>query len=396
LLEGSGAAWHSKWRIALLLVLFSVSYVYGMVRWGFWEWSADALDMVNALFLPGLLFLVGAAVASFRRIYSTRILLAYALGGLIYGLASLVVAREPWWNFGQIFSSSIQPAWGSLVKINVRSVEQTAYPALLLLPPALFLTFRLDCFGKRALGAALLAVSALGGYVVWSFNGRLGWLSLVFAFVPVFWLLLVRSISNLRRALRYASAFVLSFVGSGIAVFFVYSLRNGYDVRAAGIWGQGLCDERVSLYASFLVDFWRAPWGGRFLRIPYSFCGDNSASGLLAIDGGTVSMVHNVILDIYFSVGWLPVLLLLVAVVPSLSAAVRGLLVIWPAWDWQESLKWSWLCFLVCQWLFQPLQYSDGLLYYFSFFVFGLFASGSAAGGSLMGRLGHASRLFPS
>jgi len=73
-------------------------------------------------------------------------------------------------------------------------------------------------------------------------------------------------------------------------------------------------------------------------------------------------------------------LLLLAAVLPPLVVTLRGFLLSWLHWDWQVSLRWGWLCLLLCQWLFAPLLYSDGLLFYLSFFLLGLFAVESTRG----------------
>ena len=88
-------------------------------------------------------------------------------------------------------------------------------------------------------------------------------------------------------------------------------------------------------------------------------------------------MVHAVVLDIYNDAGFLPVVLLLSALLPALASIVRGF---WSlsargTCDWQWSVRWSWFVVLLTQWLFQPLLYGDGLLYYLSFLVLGLLAA---------------------
>lgn len=145
-------------------------------------------------------------------------------------------------------------------------------------------------------------------------------------------------------------------------------------------WEQGLCDERISLFGSMLRRLSQAPWGGRLLRVPYVLCGQDSAEAWLAVAGGTVTMAHNVIFDIYFSVGWLATALLLIALAIPCGQVGVGLFWAGSRWSWHVVWRWSWFVLLVCQWSFQPLLYSDGLLYYFSFFVLGLFAAEARAG----------------
>ena len=365
----TGGVHLSKRRSTLLLVLFAVSYGIGMVWWGFWRWPADALDLVNAMILPGLLFFVGSQAAALSRTWFTRILLSYSLGGVVYGLAALAVARQPWWNLSQIFPLTIHVAWGSLVEINVRSVEQTAFPALLLIAPALWLLGAPASAHHRRLGMMLLALGALGAHVVWSLNGRLGWLSLLLSIAPLGWVLGSKLFSRLSRSWLKLASIVFFAV---IALLFGWYLLSPLAIQDSGSWSQRLCDERFSIFGSILMRLHQAPWGGRSLVVPFSLCGDHSSSLVLAAKGGVIAAVHNVILDIYFNVGWIPVVLLLAAIIPNLLAVFWGFWLAWPRWDWQVVLRWSWVCFLAFQWLFQPLLYSDGLLYYFSFFVLGL------------------------
>lgn len=365
--------------VLCLLVLFSAAYVSGMMWWGFWTWSSNSLDILNALLLPFLLFLAGLKAALLPRSWSTCIFLAYALGGLLYGVAALAVAREPWWNLLQGFPLSIDVAWGSPSAINVRSVEQTSYPALLLLAPALMMVATGCSVAQRNLGVLFIGISCIAAHVVWSLNGRLGWLALLLAVAPiVFRRCLVGGGLWLGCFPRASVAAVASAVLLSVIVTFA-GIVSGKYVQSVG-WSQGLCDERMSFFGAMLIRLPWAPWGGRILQVPYSLCGSESTHGLLAAKGGTVTMAHNVILEIYFSVGLLPSLLLLAAVSLPLLRILRGFASLWAQWDWQVAIWWGWLCFLVCQWTFQPLLYSDGLLYYFSFFVMGLFVVAAPAG----------------
>ena len=89
--------------------------------------------------------------------------------------------------------------------------------------------------------------------------------------------------------------------------------------------------------------------------------------------------MHNVLLDIYVRVGWLPLLLLSLALLPllwrGLQAVVAGLS------DGEQRggalLAFSLLLCLTVQWLFQPLIFADGLLFYFGFLLLGFLAAKS-------------------
>lgn len=353
------------------LILFSCSYVVGMLWWGFWILPDDFSNILNALTLPGLLFIAGLGAASLGVAWATRVFLCYALGGLIYVLAALVVSRSPWWNVGEIFPLMIDVPWGNAGAMNVRSVEQSAYPSLLLAAPAFTLLASNSSFSRLKLLLFLLVASMVGAHAVWSLNGRLGWLALLIAVLP----LSIRAAHPLKRLKAYFFSsgnrlwLLVGMCASAVAVFRIFfPFLKRFD---SGIWTQGFCDERLDMFAAMFARMYQAPWGGKLLRIPYEGCGDRVPM-LLSQAGGSIVAVHNVPLEIYYSVGSIPLLLLIAAVVPLLVVVLRGFFLALPGWNWHVSLRWSWLVLLFCQWMFQPLLYSDGLLYYFTFFVLGL------------------------
>ena len=373
-------------------MLFSAAYVIGMLWWRIWVVPADALNIVNALILPCLLFLVGLRTASLGLAWSSRLLLCYALGGLIYVIAALAVTRSPWWDIGQVFPLFIQVPWGNDAAMNVRSVEQNAYPALLLAAPALALLAGRDFFSKRQLLLVLSVLSILGAHAVWSLNGRLGWLAFLIVMLPVLWLLagqVRRRVAFLPFMRNHRLVRLLAICASVAVALGLLVLVVNHD--GPNVWAQGFCDERLSMFASMFRRLHQAPWGGRLLRVPYESCGDQLPL-LLSPHGGSIVAVHNVPLEIYYSVGVIPFLLLVAAIIPVLVVVLRGLILAWPAWDWHVVLRWSWLVFLVCQWMFQPLLYSDSLLYYFSFYVLGLLAVEASRGFSALSNVGSAEK----
>jgi len=357
------------WRQSLALcALFSVAFVAGFLGWGFWSWSADRADIINALMLPTLLFWAGLQLGSWKRGFNTSLLLAYTLGSLVYVLLALAWSRTPWWNLQQVFPSAITVPWGSEGPLNVRSVEQNGFAALLLLGPAITLFFT-RAFGLARLAAvALVAAALLGGHAVWALDGRLAWLALVLSLLPALprlwgWL---RGVVATRGTVGVTSAVLL---GGAL----IYGLRALISQAASPIWSQGLCDERFGLFAAMLSKLHEAPWGGKRLVVVFATCG-TPIPVTLAEEGGAINAAHNVFLDLYFAVGVVPVLLLLLFLARPLWGVIRGFVAQLPYSDWQHALRWCWVCLLFVQWLFQPLLYSDGLLYYFTFLVIGLMA----------------------
>lgn len=358
-----------EWRLSLALcALFSVAFVAGFLGWGFWSWSADRADIINALILPTLLFWAGLQLGSWKRGFNTSLLLAYTLGSLVYVLLALALSRTPWWNLQQVFPSAITVPWGSEGPLNVRSVEQNGFAALLLLGPAITLFFTRASGLARLAAVALVAAAFLGGHAVWALDGRLGWLALVLSLLPALprlwgWL---RGVVATRGAVGFTSAALL---GGAL----VYGLRALIAQAASPIWSQGLCDERFGLFAAMLSKLHEAPWGGKRLVVAFATCG-TPIPVTFAEEGGAINAAHNVFLDLYFAVGVVPVLLLLLFLARPLWGVIRGFVAQLPYGDWQHALRWCWVCLLVVQWLLQPLFYSDGLLYYFTFLVIGLMA----------------------
>jgi hypothetical protein len=351
-----------------------------MVHWGLWRWPADRLDLINALLLPTLLFLAGLQVPRLGRRFGSALLLAYGAGALAYLLAALAVSRSPWWAVDQLFPQSISTAWGagSGAPLNVRSLEQNAILAMALVPLAIQLLLprwappaviaspaasappRQLAPGRAGpLAGAVLLVALLGLHGVWSLQGRLGWLALALAAAPAIPALLAKA----RRGPLTGICLALAAIAAG---------GLGRQLLAAGAdagWGQGLCDERWSLHWALLSHLGEAPWGGHQLRVAYRLCNGSAAS--FGSSDATVAMAHNVLLDMYNDVGGLAPLLLLAALLPALVVVVRGFGAAARArrWDWRVTLGWAWFAVLATQWLFQPLLYADGLLYYFSFFA---------------------------
>jgi len=355
------------WRWSLLgLSLYSVVYLVIMLYWGFVSPHGSGLmDCISALVLPVGCFWIGLRLPSLGRATATKLLLAYGLGALVYVIAALVAARHPWWAIDQVFPLKIATPWGQPTVVNVRSIEQNGILALTMLLPAFFLAVTPE-LRARAL-ALVMAVSALLGlHAVLSLNGRLGFLALVLALVP-----LLPVVWNSRQS--WSRSLVAVTLGGTVLMGTLMGRHPSLQRLLAG----KFCDERFGIYAGFLQHLGKGLMGGHQIAVSSFLC--DGKTPLAFGDGApdSLTMVHNVVLDIYNDAGFLPVLFLLVALVPPLVVILRGFwsLSIKGTWDWQWSVRWSWFVVLLTQWLFQPLLYGDGLLYYLSFLVLGLLAA---------------------
>lgn len=365
-----------KWWVSLLsLCLFSVAYVAGMLAWGLWDWPSDRFDLINALLLPFLMLIAGLQASEFGWPWAFRLLLSYTLGALAYVFAALAISSDHWWHLGVVFPQQLTMPWGASMVMNVRSVEQNVMPALVLAVPSLLSLGVRDSVGNRLRGAAGLVLAALGGYAVWALDGRLGWLVLFASAAPVLLDLIRRSLTLIQIG-QWRKRIILLWIAIAASIAIKFSRLYGNHASTTG-WSQGLCDERLSLHGSILRHALEAPWGGRLLRVPYVLCDGSPA--LLAKEGGTVQLAHNVILDVFLAVGLLPAILLFLTLLPLFWTAMVGFVSSWQAgdWDWKICFGWGWLVFLVCEWSFQPLLFADGILFYFSFLVYGLLAAGA-------------------
>ena len=89
--------------------------------------------------------------------------------------------------------------------------------------------------------------------------------------------------------------------------------------------------------------------------------------------------MHNVLLDIQVRVGWAPSLILSLALLPLLWRALQALAAGLSQSEQRAGalLASSLFLCLTVQWLFQPLIFADGLLFYFGFLLLGFLAAKS-------------------
>jgi hypothetical protein len=340
--------------IQVAVVLFSVAYAVGMLHFGFWSWfGRDRLDVISVLLLPGWMFWWGRRMAAKNSRLLARLLFAYGLGALLYIVLAMMRTRGLMWFVPGSDPASLLLPWGQSEKMNVRSVEQNGILALVWLLLSVWMLLRSRIWPA----IALLAFAVLGWFAVVPLAGGRLWIpSLLLACLPLTTLLFYR----LRR-------WQLTALGVASVVFILRSLKALFS---------SLCDERFELYRQALIRWPELIGGGRRLEFSFSLCSGElipySAAGRQL---SSSPMLHNVFLDVFVSVGW-PAGLALVVVGSWALICLAQALRVWFAvhlqgWSMLWIVLWCYVAVLVPQWMFQPLIYGDGLLFFLSFACLG-------------------------
>jgi hypothetical protein len=339
------------WSI-LLLIAFGLAYSIRLLQLEVWIWNAKTMaDAATFVLLPAACLALGWLwrQQSRDRRFGQGLIVAFALGGLVYVSLALVLSRQPWWNLAEIFPSAITVPWGDqgMSSQNVRSVEQRAYAALAFLPVVPWLLWSRPA-GWLTKALASLGLGVWGAYAIWSLNSpKLMAFALFFALLPC--LLMLPS----RRARWLAFAGVVS-----ITIWLVQAKR--------------FCDERLPMQLTFLNQIPDHPWGGRQIRFSFEGC---PGQGLMtfAPPPNFLHLPHNIFLDQVNDVGLLPALLLLVACSLLFMALLQGFYRGFRRGYWRPGLAlcWSVLCCILTQAIFQPFLYSDRLLFCLTFMFTG-------------------------
>jgi hypothetical protein len=148
-------------------------------------------------------------------------------------------------------------------------------------------------------------------------------------------------------------------------------------------WGRGpllarllarLYDERLDRFAGFLAHLFSTGWGGQVLQFRYF---DHQRQSLVTFNAAAGDLLHNVPFDVVVRVGLVPAALLLVVVLPLYCRALGQLR--FALLDRGSAapalITAGFLITLTVQWLFQPLIYGDGLLFYVGFVLLGYLAA---------------------
>jgi hypothetical protein len=359
---------HADFRVVRLLVLlFSLSYPLAMLHFGFWRPNgSQLLDIVSALLLPNGLFWWGSYMA--RRDFKmlTTCLLSYGIGALIFLVSALLMTRGFAWFDPVVDPGSLMMAWGNEASMNIRSIEQNGILNVVLLPIAI------SKLCRRHYGAALLllVLAILGILAVLPLqNGRLWTVSLALAFLPLIcsashslWKVMSAYHSGWRSRLKLP--IVLSTLGLAILALIQHRAN--------------LCDERFAIYFQALRHWPGLISGGRTLSYDVIMCDGLTRSSLSLHAGSAPSfaMMHNVFLDVLATVGAIASLPMLLFLIFALFAFARFAFVLscrrsWLYTNTALQLFWCFLAVIVPQWLFQPVIYGDGLLYYLSYAALG-------------------------
>lgn len=353
-----------------LLLLFSLGYAGLSLQYGLWRLGGrDLLDLVSMLVLPAAGLWIGGLAAqrlSWRQM--AWLWLAYGLGALLYNWLVLLHGRvlEPGGHVLDLLhrrrDAAIAVPWGAQPSMNVRSIEQNAALAAAWLLPGLALSGRR---GERRLALILIPAGLAAVLASFCFHGRLGLLAAALGGVPLL-LRLPSPRAWWRRALLLA--------GAGLALAEAAAQRPLLWKRLGSL----LYDERFDRLAGFLPAAARFPWGGNQLHFAVL---DQQRQLLMQFDARQGDLMHNVLADLYVRVGWLPLLALLLVLAVCLPPALRHLLQALrsPAQVAPALVLAGVLLTLAVQWLFQPLLYADGLLFFLGFLLLGFLAAGPAA-----------------
>jgi len=357
----------------LALALFSVGYAWASLHYGLWSLqSRDLPDLISLLALPCWGVWLGARLA---QCWTPRQLswlwLAYGLGALAYVWAVLLLGRDAFFSspleiWRQHRDLSIAVPWGEQGVMNVRSVEQNASFAFAWFFPGLWLFLRKE---RVQLALFLMAAGLLGLLAVLAFHGRIGLLVGLFSLLPLAWVA-----ASERQAAEQSFQFS-ALALSGLGGFLLLSL-------VSLLWGRGdigsrllarVYDERIDRFVAFLSHLPGTFWGGQRLSFQYF---DHQRQAWVGFDASAGDLLHNVPFDLVVRAGLIPAFALLLAVVPLFFRSLRtlGYLLKEPACRGHALIAAGFLIVLTVQWLFQPLIYADGLLFYFGFFSLGALA----------------------
>lgn len=358
------------WWIVSFLFLVAYSFLNAimMYRYTFFNFDNSFKELLGAAVLPPFLFVAGSFCATRIPRLILPLLISFALASALYLDVSVLHSYQALFSEGSFFPAQITELWSQRLT-NVRSLEQCGFLAMLML---IWVPCNLSGIKRSLLTSTsmlILIVFALISVAInYSFNGRLGWLSLLLAS----FLLFCKMPSSDRTAFPH-SAFLGRCINglSAIVLLLVIAMLSRQP-----IWQQGLCDERFHLFQLFISNIFGSMWGGRSLEISFLDC--NGAPQLLSTaSDATHLMVHNVFLDTVFTSGLITGLFLLFGfTLPLLRFALRSFHCSARKLSLTDSFHWCFICFLIPQFLFQSLQYSDAVLFAFSFLWLGFLCQG--------------------
>ena len=357
----------------LALAVFSVGYVLASLHYGLWSLQGrDFLDVISTLALPCVGFWLGSRLAiCWTPRQLSLIWLAYGIGALAYVWAVLLVGRDalsssPLEIWRQYRDLSISVPWGQSGVMNVRSVEQNASFAVAWLFPGLWLLLRQE---QLRLAQLMVATGLFGLLAVLAFHGRIGFLVGLLSLLPLAWVATSER-QSLHRTLKL-SVWAMSGLCGFVLLSFVSLLWGRGDITSRLL--ARVYDERLDRFLAFFTHIPTTLWGGQRLSFEYF---EQQRQAWVGFDASAGDLLHNVLFDLVVRAGLIPAMALLLAVVPPLCSSLRqlGQLLRDPSSRGHALISAGFLIVLTVQWLFQPLIYADGLLFYFGFFGLGALA----------------------
>jgi hypothetical protein len=334
-----------------------------MLHFGFWQLSGRQLfDVVSAFVLPTACLWWGAIWA--RRDFRLFVccLLSYSMGGLIFLVAALLRTKGLSWFEPYTDPGSLLMAWGSQASMNVRSIEQNGILALVWAPVGLMLLL-----GRRKWLASLILLASLIGLlsVLPLAHGRLWIVSLAIACWPSVATIYIR-IWHRIKVLDYPLLFLFGLSFIAVTFSYIWPYRRSF------------CDERFGMYYQALQHWPQLIAGGRTLTFKVLYCDGHTLGSVSTLpeSSADISMMHSVPFDIVSTIGLLPSLPIIIVLFLA-AASFLSYTIYWLKHDVEPAatsdlyLFWTVLSVMVPQWLFQPLIYGDGLLYYLSYCTLG-------------------------
>jgi len=337
--------------LVLCLMLFGLSFSVRQYQLGFWNQGLQSVsDVLTYTLLPSACLVFGFVARQrwIGRSAVTTAAIAFAMGGLLYVLIALGISRDPWWNVAEVFTSGVNVPWsqhGQFVQ-NVRSVEQRAFPALMLLC-CVPMTIAKKQLRWRSRSLLLLTAGIIAYYSLYALNGRLRYVALALSFTP--YLFMIK-----QRLLRW---FIFALAAAAVGL---------------GLQFRWLCDERFPMQLAFLGHIQRFPWGGREISFTFHGC-PGQGDFQFAPPPNFLHLPHNIFLDIVNDAGAVPALFLLIAASLSLITITREFadVAISGTWDANQMLRSGLVSALFCQSMWQPFLYSDRMIFVLSFLLTG-------------------------
>ena len=365
---------------SLVLILAAIfGLLYTTVSAYFSLWPSDSrgyLESASFFLLPTIgLFsglILSSSTVNLRRL--KWILFVYLSGSALYFLASLVVtfwhqpALNPFFFGGAPFLDTLllNDPWDFDHMVNIRSMEQNIVIACAVFPPLLLTTKSLHRSYSSLALASIGIIAILVGLLVQS---RLVGLTCFFS-AAISLILIQLSSSQIKK--RFSSKF-LSFPGllllSVLALAVSFSLGRGPVLKRLL---SRIYDERFDRALALFQHLPDTFLGGKVAV--FSFW-DIQRQASFIFDARVGDLMHNVFLDVVIRTGIFPALILITLVFLLVLNIPRYLISVFSIASAPDlfSLSVAFLSALVFQWLFQPLIYSDQVLFFFSFFILGAF-----------------------